>query len=143
MVRLAVEFDEEWGAERFISIEVELTDDLVEFDPATLDVAGRKRFRRQAKLPHRAIRGWATISWKSEQDRERCIVDQSDRGRWRRVRRHIRKIRHGVMQPGGPVYLHPSITCGDKLRPIDGTRRLMACLELAIPRIPVVVLVAA
>ena len=138
---MQVESNPKRGAERFISIDVERTDDPTDFNTGQLDPKGRERFGAEVQRPYRAVRGRASISWKSHDDREKCIAHQERRGRWRCVLCYMKAMQRGELKPGGPVYLDPSITGSDKLRAIDGTRRLMACLEAGIPTIDVVIIV--
>lgn len=135
------------GCERFISIEVELTSESAAFDPNDLDRIGRREFDRHVQgRPYRAVTGMAAISWKSPSDRQECMQYQTARrgNRWQTVLAYAALISARTMPPGGPVLLHPSLTgaADGKLQPIDGARRLMACLEAGLKSIPVVVFVS-
>lgn len=109
-----------------------------------LDRIGRRNFRALVTDNFTAVTGIASISWKSKDDRIKCIKDQAKRGRWDKVIAYENLIINGKWDKSklGPVYIHPSFTNspGNKLKPIDGARRVMAHIEANKNSIEVVVI---
>lgn len=137
-----VQMHERKGAERFINIDVLLTNESASFYEKDLDPTGRKRLLYITGGNYRAVKGIAAVSWKSPDDRLKCIDYQTGRGRWKKVVQYADRLRNGDRPKNGPVYMHPSITSqiDGKLMAIDGTRRLMAYLEAGFDQVEVVVL---
>ncbi len=129
--------------ERFVNIEVHISDDPVDVKKELLDRRGEKDLRNYAKgKEHRAVAGVAKISWKSEEDRAACIADHRDekrQKRWIVMEESMERMKAGEFPQFAHVYLHPSLTGSEGLMAIDGTRRMLAYLELQRSEMPVVV----
>jgi hypothetical protein len=132
------------NAEQHVQIAVRLTGEPIAFDQSCLDKAGRKRLAKAAADKEWvAVKGIATVSWRSEEDCDKCLANQKKRGRYQRISEYASRIGRGEYPDFGHVYLHPSLTGRENLEVIDGTRRLLAYLEAGQHEMPVVVLIAA
>lgn len=144
------------GFERFATISVVATDSPVNGEwRLHLDSVARRRLKvALGKRSYSAVRGHASISWKSDEDRHRCVEYQSGRpgrngksrrngkrSRWDDVLDDAARLGAGELPPSGPVFLHPSVTGlpSDILRPIDGARRIMSAIEAGLKVIEVVI----
>ena len=141
-IQLYVHSNPNKGAERFIEMVVTIDSETSDFLPSALDRKGRETFDQL--IGHRPVvaqRGTLHARWKSPAHREACKEYQTRRGRWQKVKRYSAQMLAGDNFPP-PVFLHPSITGGTDglLMPIDGTRRIMACLEAGIGEIPVLII---
>ena len=121
------------GLERFLNMKISITDKVVFFEIDKLDKVGKREFRKYVTENFIAVVGLASISWKSKKDRNKCILDQTKRSRWKKVEAYRDLIINGKWDKSkqGPTYIHPSFTnsIDNKLRPIDGARRIMAYIE--------------
>lgn len=130
--------------ERFVNIEVHVSDEPVDVNWDLLDWRARKDLQTYAKDPgYRAVAGLANIAWKSEKDRADCIADHEHdnkrQRRWKRMEKSLKRMKAGEFPQFAHAYLHPSLTRAEGLRLIDGTRRMLAYLELGRSEMPVVV----
>lgn len=131
------------GAERFVNLEVLVTDTPAPFSARRdLDRAGRKRLATHLGKRHiQAILARVQAHWRSDSNRLACMEFQRSRrgrreDRWADVEAFAADIRAGALPPGGMVY----VESGGLLLPIDGTRRLMASLESGYTTMDAIVL---
>lgn len=134
----------EGRTEKFVDLEVRVSDSPLEADLNLLDGTGHQNLRRHASDGgYEAVAGSARISWKSDADREACLADhkrdEKRERRWRRVQEILRRMQDGEFPQFAHAYLHPSLTGLDDLMVIDGTRRMIAYLLLGRDEMPVVV----
>lgn len=66
-------------------------------------------------------------------------IDEKRQQRWNRMEECLERMKQGEFPQFAHAYLHPSLTGLDGLRVIDGTRRMLAYLELGREAMPVVV----
>lgn len=128
--------------ERFVSIEVHVSDEPVDVNWDLLDKTGKRDLRENAKdTEYRAVAGVANIAWKSEKDRADCIADHGEKRqrRWNRMEEIKERMKAGEFPQFAHAYLHPSLTRAEDLMVIDGTRRMLAYLELGRSEMPVIV----
>ncbi|QDT48925.1 hypothetical protein Pan258_29720 [Symmachiella dynata] len=134
--------------EQFVNIEVYVSDDPVEVDWRALDGRGKRDLRKYEKgTASQAVAGVAMIAWKSEDARADCIADHEQnekrQQRWAVMRDSLERMKAGEFPQFAHAYLHPSLTGRSALTVIDGTRRMLAYLELGRSEMPVVVFRAA
>lgn len=131
-------------AEAFVSIEVHVTAQSATFELSKLDGTAKRRLVAASKGAEvTAVKGMASISWKSPESRATCIADHNEvprLERWKTVQKYAGWIKEGRFPQHGHVYLHPSVTGKDNLEVIDGTRRLLAYLEAGQMEMPVIIL---
>jgi len=132
----------EGRTERFVNLEVHVSDTPLEADLSLLDGTGRRNLRSHSNgLGYEAVAGTARISWKSDADREACLADHEQdekrERRWQRVQEILRRMQDGEFPQFAHAYLHPSLTGLDDLMVIDGTRRMIAYLLLGRDEMPV------
>jgi len=130
--------------EKFVSIEVHVSDEPVDVNWDSLSGQGKKDLRKHAEdMKYRAVAGVAKIAWKSEEDRAACIVDhehdENRRQRWNQMENSLERMKAGEFPPFAHAYLHPSLTGCEGLVVTGGTRRMLAYLELGLSEMPVVV----
>lgn len=130
--------------EKFVTIEVHVSDDPIELNWKLLDGRGKRDLQSHAKDGrYEAVAGVAKIRWKSDADRAACIADhdhsEKRRQRWDRMKQCLERMKSGEFPQFAHGYLHPSLTGQDGLMVIDGTRRMLAYLELGRDEMPVVV----
>lgn len=130
--------------EKFVSIEVHVSDEPVDVDWNLLDRRGRKDLRKcGGDTGYQAVAGVAKIAWKGEEDHAACIADhqQSEKRqrRWKKTKEGLERMKAGEFPQFAHAYLHPSLTGVEGLTVIDGTRRMLAYLELGRSEMPVVV----
>jgi hypothetical protein len=109
-----------------------------------LDGRGQKDLQNHAKgRDYQAVAGVAKIAWKSDEDHAACIADhkQSEKRqkRWKKMKKGLQRMQSGEFPQFAHAYLHPSLTGAGSLMVIDGTRRMLAYLELGLSEMPVVV----
>lgn len=130
--------------ERFVSIEVHVFDDLIDVNRDLLDGRGKKDLRNHTRDGQcEAVAGIAKIAWKSDEDRAACLADHENdekrRQRWNKMRSSLERMKEGEFPQFAHAYLHPTLTDIESLTVIDGTRRMLAYLELGRAEMPVVV----
>ena len=130
--------------EKFVNIEVHVSNEPIDVNWNLLDARGRKDLQSHAKhVQHEAVAGIAKISWKSVEDRVACIADherdEKRRRRWSQMTETLERMKNGEFPQFAHTYLHPSLTRIKDLTAIDGTRRMLAYLELGRAEMPVVV----
>lgn len=125
------------GCERFLCLQVAETSRRLPDDRYSLDRAARRLLASSS--PYHAREGRLAVAWKSDEDRQRCMRDQSARGRWSRVEELAQSIDAGVALPP-PVFLSPALTQTSTFRLADGARRIMAAAEKGIAELPCVIL---
>jgi hypothetical protein len=109
-----------------------------------LDWRGQKDLRDYTEnRDFEAVAGVAKIEWKSKDDRDACIADHEKETkrerRWSGVMQSMDRMKAGEFPQFAHAYLHPSLTDREGLIVIDGTRRMLAYLELGRAEMPVVV----
>ena len=134
--------------EKFVNIEVYVSDERIAVERHLLDGRGKKDLRKHAKgRNYEAVAGFAKISWKSDEDQAACIADhqQSEKRqrRWEKMKEGLERMQAGEFPQFAHAYLHPSLTGAEGLTVIDGTRRMLAYLELGLSEMPVVVFLTA
>lgn len=136
---LEIESNPTSGFERFTSGVVTITNKPVPFDAAALDSMGKKVVRKWGGTNNcEAVSGIANMHWKSLEHREQCIkyqkANRTNSGRanrWEDVQHYASEMgtqKWDYATPG-PVFLHPSVTDLQMLKPVNGARRIMAHLE--------------
>src|SRR5260221_7408346 len=78
---LDIESKRHSGFERYIVSAVTITDEIVDFPADALDRRGRDVVGTLTE-EFEVVLGIARITWKSREDREKCIEDQRRRSRW-------------------------------------------------------------
>lgn len=121
-----------------------MSDEPIEVKRVLLDGRGRKDLRNHEKgTASQAVVGVAKIAWKSEEDRAACIADHEQdekrQRRWSVMTKSMERMKAGEFPQFAHAYLHPSLTGSEGLMVIDGTRRMLAYLELGRAEMPVVV----
>lgn len=130
--------------EKFVNIEVHVSDEPIEVNWKLLDKTGKKDLRtHENDGDHEPVAGVAKIAWKSEEDHAACIADhehdEKRRRRWKNMTKSLERMKEGEFPQFAHAYLHPSLTGIEDLTVIDGTRRMLAYLELGRSEMPVVV----
>ncbi len=141
---LEIESYPDGGFERFTHGSVMVTDETVALGPGALDRKAKKMIRQYTKGPYEPVKGIAQVSWKSAEDREKCIENQKRRSRWAKVEKYADLMRQGQWDYSkpDPVFLHPSLVGPEarQLKSANGARRIMAHLELQHETIDVIIL---
>ena len=142
------------GCEQFMNIKVKFRDTpAVNFHQA-IKIFGKKKIldkkaRKELPPEYDAVLGIARISWKSEEDRQKCIANQSSRNgahgtnRWANVLYATKLISQDKLHRFPEPIFKKLKDIEDNLFPVDGARRLMAYLEAGFTQIHVVLIVEA
>jgi hypothetical protein len=135
---------EQGKTERYVDIEVHVSDERTQVDWDLLDTKAMDTFRKcVGEREHEAVSGIAMIAWKSDEDRTKCIeghvFDRRRQKRWKGMQKHLERMKQGEFPQFAHAYLHPSLTGTRGLTVIDGTRRMLAYLELGRNQMPIVV----
>lgn len=89
-----------------------------------LDKAGWNGFKHFVKAPYKVFCAKIGAEWKTREHHEMCFVEQEKNNRQWQIDEYARKIKCGDM----PVFSSTFIFNG-RFYGIDGSRRLIACLE--------------
>lgn len=137
------------GFERYTNGLVAITGDVVTLGAGALDRTAKKVIRQSVTDPYEPVKGIARIEWKSVEDRARCIKYQMKRKgrtgtRWDDVERFVELMRSeqwNYFSPG-PIFIQPYLTTSamQRLKSVNGARRIMAHLEAKHDAIDVIVL---
>ena len=130
--------------ESFVTFEVHVSNATIEVNWHLLDERGEKDLRKYAAaVEFESVSGVAKIAWKSIRDRDACITDhlqdERRRQRWLGVKRGVERMLKGEFPQFAHAYLHPSLTGRVGLTVIDGTRRMLAYLEIGRAEMPVII----
>lgn len=130
--------------EEFVNIEVSVSDEPIEVDWKLLDGRGKRDLRNYAKDgQYEAVAGTAKIAWKSDDKRAACVADhevsEKRKERWAVMIASMERMRGGEFPQFAHAYLDPSLTGLEGLMVIDGTRRMLAYLEMGLREMPIVV----
>lgn len=130
--------------EKHVNIEVHVSDESVDdLDWDLVDDCFWDRLRKYANdKEYEAFSGFAKIAWKSDTARATCwkrIEQHPVPQRWERIEEFLEQMKQNEFPQFAHAYLHPSLTETSGLTVIDGTRRMLAYLELDRDEMPVVV----
>jgi hypothetical protein len=130
--------------EKFVQIEVHVSDSQIAVDWDLLDGRGRNDLNAHAKNgTYEAVAGVAKIKWVTDKDRTDCIddhqKDEKRKVRWKQMCENVERMKRGEFPQFAHAYLHPSLTGLDGLMVIDGSRRMLAYLEFGRVEMPVIV----
>lgn len=96
--------------------------------PEDLDRAGWKGFNHFVKdNPYKVFRGKVWAEWKTREHRYMCFMEQEKNNRKERIDEYASKIKCGDMPAFSSTFIFDSFN--GKFYAIDGSRRLIACLE--------------